>query len=328
MKIEERERGEISVRVDNLDDLWYLSTLLGEGDLVFGFVFRKDSASGDMNRSKKSVRKKIRVGIRVKKIEFQEFSDRLRISGIIVSGPEDYIGTHQTINVGVGDEISIVKEWSRKDRELLEEAVKNSERPKIYFLGLEHGLATIALLKTYGIQEFATLRKRGDEDEEFFGEVLSTLKDAWDGNSSLVILGPGFYKEDFVNFAGGELKNYIMVQTSHGDMRGIYEVLKSGVLDKLLKQHRIAQEEQLVEELLKEIKKEGLYAYGPSEVKNYLNMGAVKHLLVSDRDYKKYRDLMNLALQTGAEIHIISTSHEAGKILENLGGVAALLRFR
>ncbi len=328
MKIEEKEKNEIAIRVDNLDDLWYLSTILGEGDLVFGYVFRKDTSSGDMNRAKKAERKKIRVGINVKKLDFQEFADRLRISGIIVAGPEDYVGTHQTINVGLGDEISVIKEWSKKDRELLEEAVKNSEKPVVYFLGIEHGLATIAILKTYGIQEFASIRKRGDEDEEFFGEVLSTLKDVWDGKSPLIILGPGFYKEDFVNFAKDNIRNYIMVPASHGDMRGIYEVLKSGALDKILKEHRLSQEEKLVDSLLTEIKKEGLYAYGISEVKNYLNMGAVKDLLITDKNYKKYKDLMNLAMQTGAQVHIISTTHEAGKILESLGGVAALLRFR
>ena len=328
MKIEEKERDEISIKVDNLDDLWYLNTIIGEGDLVFGYVFRKDNSSSDMKRSKKVERKKIRVGINVKKVDFQEFADRLRISGLIVAGPEDYIGTHQTINVGIGDEISVVKEWTKKDRELLEEAVKNSEKPKVYFLAIEHGSATIAIMKNYGIQEFASLRKRGDEDEEFFGEVLSTLLDAWSGKEPLIILGPGFYKENFLDFARDKLKNYVVVQASHGDMRGIYEVLKSGALEKILKEHRLAKEERLIEELLGEIKKEGLYAYGYAEVKNYLNMGAVRDLLVSDRSYKKFKDLMELATQTGANVHIISTSHEAGKILDNLGGVAALLRFR
>ncbi|EDY35450.1 probable translation factor pelota [Aciduliprofundum boonei T469] len=328
MKIEEKEKNEIAIRVDNLDDLWYLSTILGEGDLVFGYVFRKDTSSGDMNRAKKAERKKIRVGINVKKLDFQEFADRLRISGIIVAGPEDYVGVHQTINVGVGDEISVIKEWSKKDKELLEEAVKNSEKPLVYFLAIEHGLATIAILKTYGIQEFASIRKRGDEDDEFFGEVLSTLKDVWDGRAPLIILGPGFYKENFVNFAKDKIGNYIMVQASHGDLRGIYEVLKSGALDKILKEHRLSQEEKLVDTLLTEIKKEGLYAYGINEVKNYLNIGAVRDLLITDKNYKKYKKLMELALQTGAQVHIISTTHEAGKILESLGGVAALLRFR
>ncbi|OYT59559.1 mRNA surveillance protein pelota [Euryarchaeota archaeon ex4484_178] len=328
MKIEEKERDEISIKVDNLDDLWYLNTIIGEGDLVFGYVFRKDNSSSDMKRSKKVERKKIRVGINVKKVDFQEFADRLRISGLIVAGPEDYIGTHQTINVGIGDEISVVKEWTKKDRELLEEAVKNSEKPKVYFLAIEHGSATIAIMKNYGIQEFASLRKRGDEDEEFFGEVLSTLLDAWSGKEPLIILGPGFYKENFLDFARDKLKNYVVIQASHGDMRGIYEVLKSGALEKILKEHRLAKEERLIEELLGEIKKEGLYAYGYVEVKNYLNMGAVRDLLVSDRSYKKFKDLMELATQTGANVHIISTSHEAGKILDNLGGVAALLRFR
>jgi len=328
MKIEEKEKGEITIKIDNVDDLWYLSNVISPGDLIFGFVYRKDTQSSDMQRAKKVERKKIRVGIEVKKLEFQDFSDRLRILGIIIRGPEDYLGTHQSINVGIGDEISILKEWSREEIKLLHEAVENSQRPQIYFLGLEHGLATLAALKSYGIQELTSLRKRGDEDDEFFGEILKVIKESRDEKCPLVVLGPGFYKENFLRFAGEELKNYIVVQASHGDMRGIYEVLKSGVLEKLLKEHRVAKEEKMIEELLQEIKKEGLYAYGKDEVENYLKMGAVDKLLVTDREFKNYREFLDLAIRTGAEVHIISTSHEAGKILQNLGGIAALLRFR
>ena len=170
MKIEEKEKGEISIKVDNIDDLWYLSNIISPGDTVFGFVFRKDTQSAEMKRAKKVERKKIRVGIEVKKLEFQDYSDRLRIQGIIVHGPEDYIGTHQSINVGLGDEISIMKEWREEEIKLLKEAVANSEKPMIYFLAIEYGAATIAVLRSYGIQELANVRKRGDEDEEFFGE--------------------------------------------------------------------------------------------------------------------------------------------------------------
>ncbi len=328
MKVEEKEGGEISLRIETLDDLWYLSNIVSPGDIVFGFVFRKDTQASDMKRAKKVERKKIRVGIEVKKIEFQEFSDRLRIQGIIVRGPEDYLGSHQSINVAPGDEISILKDWSHEEKRLMEEAIESSMRPQVYFLGLEHGLATLAVLRSYGVEEILSLRKRGDEDEEFFGEILHALREIREEGHPLVILGPGFYKENFVEFAGEKLGNYILVQASHGDMRGVYEVLKSGVLDKLLKEHRVAREEKLVELLLQEIKKEGLYAYGREEVEKYLNLGAVDKLLVSDRDFRKYRELLELASKTGAEVHIVSSSHEAGKILQSLGGIAALLRFR
>ncbi len=328
MKIEEKEKNEISVRVDNVDDLWYLKNVIRPGDLVFGTVFRKEQRSSDSLRAKKTARKRMRLGIHVEKVEFQEFADRLRISGVIKAGPEDVLGLHQTINVGVGDEISIVKDsWSREERDLLDEAVKNAEKPQVYFLGLEHGLATIAVLRAYGVQEIASIRKRGDEDEEFFGEVLAAIKDIRDENAPLIILGPGFYKENFVNFAKGELKNFVVMQASHGDMRGVHEVLKSS-LHKILSDTRMAREEKLVDRLLEEIKKEGLYAYGPKEVEKYLNMGAVETLLVTDRNYRKYENLMRLARDTAAEVHIISTAHEKGKILESLGGIAAILRFR
>ncbi len=327
MKVEERDRGEIKIRVDNLDDLWYLKLLLKPGDIVFGTVYRKESGSEDMTRSKKMQRKRLRIGIEVERLEFQEFSDRLRIMGIIVKGEEDYLGLHQTINVGIGDEISIVKEWSDEEIKLLNEAVENSEKPTIYFLAIEHGLATIAVLRAYGIQEIASIRKRGDEDKEFFGEVLSALKNAWDGLSPLVILGPGFYKENFLEFANSKIKNYIVLQASHGDMRGIHEVLKSAG-SKIIKEARVAKEEKLVSTLLEEIKKDGLYAYGVDEVRKYLENGAVKILLVSDRKYREYEDLVKLASETKADIHIISTSHEKGHILDSLGGIAAILRFK
>ncbi len=327
MKVEEKEKNEVSVRVETVDDLWYLKNVIAIGDLVFGTVFRKDTGREDMQRAKKAPRKRMRVGIVVERVEFQEFADRLRISGKIAHGPEDVLGLYQTINLGLGDEISIIKErWTREDRELLNEAVENSQKPQVYFLGLEHGLATIALLRAYGIQEIATLRKRGDEDDEFFGEVLSALKSVWNPEFPLIILGPGFYKEDFVKFAGPELKNYAVLQAAHGDMRGIYEVMKSS-LHRVLKDTRLAMEEKLVDQLLEEISKNGLYAYGYDEVKKYLNMGAVEILLISDKKYRELNDLMEMARDTAAKIHIISTSHEKGKILEHLGGVAAILRF-
>ncbi len=327
MKIEEREKGEIKVRVDNLDDLWYLKLLLKPGDIVFGTVYRKESGSEDMTRSKKTLRKRLRIGIEVERVEFQDFSDRLRIMGVIVKGDEDYLGLHQTINVSVGDEISIVKEWSNEEIKLLNEAVENSEKPTIYFLAIEHGLATIAVLRAYGIQEIASIRKRGDEDEEFFGEVLAALKNAWSDKYPLIILGPGFYKENFIKFADGEIKNYIVLQASHGDMRGIHEILKSAGA-KIINEARVAKEEKLVDTLLEEIRKDGMYAYGVNEVRKHLENGAVKVLLVSDKRYREYEELIKLANETRAEIHIISTSHEKGRILESLGGIAAILRFR
>ena len=326
MKIEEKEKNEIKIRVDNIDDLWYLKMVIKPRDIVFGTVYRKEDKGEDMIRSKKE-RRKFRVKIEVERVEFQEFSDRLRIIGKIMGGDENYIGLYQAINVSLGDEISIVKEWSDEEIKLLKEAVENSERPEIYFLGLEHGLATIAILRAYGIQEIATIRKRGDEDEEFFGEVLSSLKSIWKEDKPLIILGPGFYKENFVKFVGDELKNYIIAQASHGDMRGIHEVLKSSA-NKIIERTRIAREEKLVDLLLEEIKKDGLYAYGLEEVKKYLENGAVKILLVSDKKYRKYESLVKLGSETRAEVHIISTSHEKGKILDNLGGIAAILRFK
>ncbi|MEM4105847.1 MAG: mRNA surveillance protein pelota, partial [Thermoplasmata archaeon] len=116
MKIDEivDEDKLIKLRITNMDDLWLLSNFIEKGDIVIGNTFRKIEERSDQIRSKKEERIKIRVGIKVEDIEFQEFTDRLRIKGKIVQGPEEFLGHYQSLNFSSGDSMEIVKnEWSK-----------------------------------------------------------------------------------------------------------------------------------------------------------------------------------------------------------------------
>ncbi len=86
----------------------------------------------------------------------------------------------------------------------------------------------------------------------------------------------------------------------------------------------------MVEELLSEISKEGTYAYGYNEVENALLAGAVKKLLVIDKlvRERKVDELLRIASEKKTEIVIINLTHDSGKKLNALGGVAAILRYR
>ena len=73
------------------------------------------------------------------------------------------------------------------------------------------------------------------------------------------------------------------------------------------------------------------------EVENAVSLGAVKTLLISDsliikarneNFYKELESIMKLAETTKAEVHIISASHDSGKKLESLGGIACILRYK
>ena len=117
---------------------------------------------------------------------------------------------------------------------------------------------------------------------------------------------------------------------------GIYEAIRSGVLMKTMKQQRIAEETESVEEILRRLGK-GEYnvTYGFEEVKKAADMGAVGKLVVADALLREASDerrleveeLMKMVEQKSGSMIVVSTEHEAGAKLAGLGGIAALLRF-
>jgi stalled ribosome rescue protein Dom34 len=70
-------------------------------------------------------------------------------------------------------------------------------------------------------------------------------------------------------------------------------------------------------------------AYGPAEVERALATGAVEHLLVTDQVVRagQAAEALHAAEQARARITILSTGHEAGQRLQQMGGWAAFLRF-
>jgi protein pelota len=113
-------------------------------------------------------------------------------------------------------------------------------------------------------------------------------------------------------------------------MNGIYEAIKTGIIKQITKENRVALETEVVEKLFEEIKKDGLATYGEKEVKNALENGAVDRLLITDTIIRTDlgEKLINLAKQNSSNFTIINTMHDAGKKIEGIGGVAALLRFK
>ncbi len=341
LDFDEKEQ-KMQVIVEVIDDLWYLDNSIAVGDIVYGTSYRRSEEKADLLRSKKSDRIRIWVGISVEKTEFQEFSDRFRVHGRIVEGDEEYLGEHQTLNIEPGDEVIIKKQkWSNIQVEELKKAEQNSKKPVLIFLAIDTDEATIAMMREYGLQELAriNIEKPGKDYEtkenkqDQYSEILAKLRQYCTGQIPLLIIGPGFAKEQFYEYLRSksfDLKNVIVSSTSYAGMHGIYEALKSGALDNILAEHRTKIESDLVEALLTEIHKEGLYTYGTEETKKYAEIGAVKILLVTDTLIKDPQiiELMNSVKESNGTVHIISTHHEPGKILKSLGNIAAILRFK
>jgi len=338
------KKGEIKLIPENLDDIWHLYNIIEEGDLIRAVSFRTGEQKDDKIRSKKTEKKRMKLGVRVEKIGFHEFSNRLRIHGTIEEGPQD-LGSYHTFNIDSEkmDKLTIIKnEWKSYELERINEAVKQRMQPLFIFVSMDEDKATIAILRQSGLQEITDIdsKRSGkmyeskENEHEYYGNIISVLKTYKNKESPLVVVGSGFAREHFIKYGKTKdpeiFENCINHGTGQSGLNGINEAIKTGLIEQISKDNRVSIETRFIEKLFEEIKKDGLAAYGEEEVNDALSKGAVERLLISDimTRSKNGELLLLLAGKTNSEFTIINTMHEAGKKFEGIGGVAALLRFK
>jgi protein pelota len=338
---QDRRTGEIKVQIDSLDDLWHLYNLVDNGDMVRAVTYRRDEVKSDKLRSERGEKKRMILGIRVEKVEFHESEARLRILGVIEEGPQD-IGSYHTLNLAEGDSITIIKvEWKEYQLSRIMRAVEDAKSPRIVFASVDYDEAVVAVMRQFGIQEVAHIYGPSQgkmfeqkEDSDFYGEIVAKVKQEVAGGAPLVILGPGFAKEELLAKGRSRepdvFKGAFLCHTGQAGMAGIHELMKKGIGAEVLKNSRVARETKLVEDVLTAISTDGPVAYGPTQVHLAIQSGAVETLLVLDTLVRQggiEKDMSAVEKEKG-NVVVISSNHEAGHKLEAIGGVAGLLRFR
>jgi protein pelota len=198
--------------------------------------------------------------------------------------------------------------------------------------------ADFGIIRQYGMDEVATVysnmpgkrepSQRKTAKTNYYGEVFTKIADY---DLPTIVAGPGFTKEEFRKYAKDVHGKDILIESvSTTGRTGLYELVKKGLVERVYTDSKTAKDIQLVEELFSHIIK-GNAAYGLEEVRKAIEYNACETLLVVDSLLRKSRDVESLlekARQRGGETHIISSHHEGGEKLENLGGIAALLRFK
>jgi len=341
-------KGELKIKLENLDDLWYLSQIIDRGDFVRGKTLRKIKV-GEAERKQAVEKRAVTLAIEVEKVEFHKTSNILRLLGKITEAPEDVpIGSHHTFNLEINSVILIIKEkWLNYQLEKIREA-SITKIPKILICILDRENVLFAKLERYGyklLSEFEGEVAKKDVETKgigsFYSEIIKKLKEYDDRYNfdSIIIASPAFWKEELLKELKDEdLKKKIVQATcSSADENAIKEVIKRPEVEQVLKQERYAKETKLVEELLVQIAKDKLAAYGIKEIELAAQAGAVDKLLVTDKliqkhrqedSYEKLDSIMRLVEQMKGSVTIITSEHEGGKKLDGLGGIGAILRYR
>jgi len=338
LRVKKRDINIYHIRLEHEDDLYHLNLILDEGDMVRALTERREATQSDRIRKERGKKQKMKLTIEVKNVEYQSFGKRLRCHGVIAVGERDQ-GSHHTLILESGDDFEIGKtNWLSHQKKRLREAAQ----PTVTALAvaIESDSITIAELRTYGIRELKTLNRAGsgkstggEELKAFYGRTVKQLVDVHIKNAVIVVIGPGFLKEDFVAVGRDEapqiFKECVVENSGQGGMTGIHEAVSRGTLPNAVTQIKI-QEEMAAVERLRDALSRDMATYGKKEVENAIDVGAAESMLILSEKTrsKEGRKLLNLADKNRTSIIEVSSHHHGGEMLAGLGEVAVVLRYR
>jgi protein pelota len=341
---QELKGGRVRIKVENADDLWILRGVVQPGDEVIGSTERKIKIGNAKEEKTNVVRKRVRLAVRVEKVEYTPDGSSLRALGTISDGPDDVPrGEHHSFSLEPGVEVTIKKpEWPGYLLAKVKEATK--EDASLLVLLFDREEAKLYTVTRRGVEEIQRLKgivAKKDLDEQkasnFYKELVGALQEQLSrGKYRHIVAGaPAFWKEYLQKELPPELKKVTVVTTiSAVERTAIRELLARPEVAKLLAESSTMRELQLVEDALAALAKEKL-AYGTKEVREAIETGNAAHVLLTENEIVKRREngtfhkleqLLKMGEQTKAAVHVLSSEEGQNKI-DPLGGLVALKRW-
>ncbi|MEW5309126.1 MAG: hypothetical protein WDW38_001035 [Sanguina aurantia] len=332
--------GTVKLLPEEGEDLWHVFNLVRDGDHLTATTFRKVAV--DSGLGGESERIKIKLTLEVDGVDFDPEGSSMRVRGTNQTECEHVkLGAHHTLELEPQRPFTL---WKSK------------------WDGLDEGLAnlvlvggSISILKAK--VEASLPRKRGAAAlgydkawakfmEAVFTAVIRHVDFAV--VKCLVIAGPGFAKDSFREFLDEEaVRREIRPLIEHRDRilvapassafkHSLKEVLACPLIACRIKNTKAARETQALQQFYDMLSNDPSRAfYGPAHVEAAGELGAVQTLLISDSLFRmknvaaraRYAALVEAVRAAGGDALIFSAMHLSGEALNQLSGIAAILRF-
>ncbi len=188
-------------------------------------------------------------------------------------------------------------------------------------------------LQVGGFSQQRYARLREEAAHEFYKRIAAIANSEFlamgKNLQGILVGGPGITKEKFASadYLNTELKKKILSiqDLSYTGEYGLHELLEKSQDD--LAHEDIVKEKKIMQEFFTLLAKNAeKTAYGETDVRKALALGAVDRILLSE-DSEKIEEIQELAAKTGATVIVISLETQEGKQLKDLGGIAAILRY-
>lgn len=334
-----------TVECHSPEDMVFLAGLIHVGDMVSG---ETDRNIKPREAGQKAFRIKMHITVKANEISVDETTPTLRVSGTIEAGsPIEFVEMHaqHALLYNLFQPVKVQKEQLfPHDIQRLRDREKESQKPLYLGVVLDDEEALILQVSGSGLKELGKINalKSGKQfkNEAKVNAYFEKLAEIIFASplTTVILAGPGFTREELLtylreNTPRGKEKTFLSVATADTGQKGIREALSTTSISKALGESKVAQEAELMHEVLKQLGKDsGLVAYGIDHVERAVRAGAAHTLLLSSAflssQHEKANKLLESAGHMGIISHILDEKYDPGKQLAGLSGVAALLRYK
>lgn len=356
-------KGYVALVPENSEDMWHAYNLISEGDSVRSTTIRKVQSETTTGSSSSS-RVRTTLTIAVESIDFDTQACMLRLKGRNIE-ENQYVkmGAYHTLDLEQNRKFSLGKhEWDTISMERVDMACDPTQSADVAAVIMQEGLAHVCLITPNMTLIRAKIdvsipRKRKNFVQQhekglakFYDNVMQAIirHVNFDVVKCVLVASPGFVRDQFYDYMfqmATKLDNklllenkgkFMLVHSTSGFKHSLREVLQdAGVMSKIT-DTKAASEVKSLEAFYTTLQCEPAKAfYGKSHCEKANESQAIETLLITDGLFrckdilqrKQYVRLVESVRESGGEVKIFSSMHISGEQLEQLTGVAAILRF-
>lgn len=362
-ELDKERRGHMVLVPDEGEDMWHTYNLVCEGDRIRATTIRKvqqESSTG----SSTSSRVRTTITIQVEALDFDTSACVLRVKGRNVQ-ENQYIkmGAYHTVDLEPNRKYTLYKEhWDSVCLERVETACDPAKHADLAAVVMQEGLAFVCLITSAMTIDRAkidiNIPKKGKADDtqrkkniiRFYDTVMASIirHINFDIVKAVIIASPGFVKDQFFDYmlktaiqTDNKLllenkSKFLRVHSSSGFKHSLREVLEDSAVTARLADTKAAGETRALQNFMTMMGSDPDRAYyGLKHVERAAEGLAIETLLVSDslfrsknvEERKRYVRLVDGVKDNGGDVKIFSSLHVSGEQLDQMTGVAALLRF-
>lgn len=361
--IDKEGEGSIVLIPEEPEDMWHAYNLISEGDSVRSTTIRKVQSESSTGTST-SNRVRTTLTISVESIDFDTQACMLRLKGRNIE-ENQYVkmGAYHTLDLELNRKFALRKhEWDSVTLERIEIACDPTKSADVAAVIMQEGIAYVCLITSSMTLvrtkvDIPVPRKRKGFAKQyekgltkFYDSVIQAIQRHinFDVVKCVLIASPGFIRDQFCEYMFQMavktdnktlLENkskFMSVHASSGFKHALKEVLQDPAVVSKISDTKAAGEVKALENFYTMLQCEPAKAfYGKKHVEKANEAQAIETLLISDKLFrckdvnlrKEYVKLVDSVRESGGDVKIFSSLHISGEQLEQLTGIAAILRF-